>query len=123
MKARWQDWINLALGLWLFASPWLLYYTSSGAAAWQAYYLGGAVFVFALWALFDEKGWGQRFNAVIGTWLVVSAWVIGFSDNLTATINALIVGGTTAIVAVWRIMRPRTPPRGQVSQHHAHGHQ
>lgn len=121
MKARWQDWINLALGVWLFFSPWLLYYTGVGLAAWQAYFLGGAIFLFSLWALFDEKEWGQRLNGVLGLWLVVSPWVLSFDQNLTATINTLIVGGVAAIIAGSSLRRPR-PPRESFGTYSSQGH-
>ena len=40
---RWQDWVTLILGLWLFFSPFFMTGGALGdAAAWNAYLLGGA---------------------------------------------------------------------------------
>src|SRR5687767_10098991 len=74
---RWQDAANLVLGIWLFASPWVLAY--DGTAAWNAYVLGAGIVVFALIASYMPKAWEEIINIVLGVWLVVSPFVMGFS--------------------------------------------
>jgi SPW repeat len=47
----WLEWIALALGGWLVASPWLVGFSTSTAATWNAVVIGGLVVLFAAWAL------------------------------------------------------------------------
>lgn len=110
MKARWQDWINLTLGVWLFFSPWLLNYNmTAGIAAWDSYGIGWAIFLFTLWSLFDEKALGERFNAAFGSWLIVSPWVLGFSHHITPTVNLVVVGLLVALIAGSAMIGMGTP--------------
>ena len=48
---RWQSWLNIVGGIWLFISPWVLGTTSDAATAWNAWIIGAAIFVVALIAL------------------------------------------------------------------------
>lgn len=52
----WQEWLNLVLGAWLLASPWLLGFNQSVALMWNAVIVGGLVVIFAGWALSAKQG-------------------------------------------------------------------
>ena len=45
---KWQDWANLVLGLWLVLSPWILGFSGTSSAAWNAVILGLLVGLLAL---------------------------------------------------------------------------
>ena len=45
--ARWQDWANLILGVWLFISPWIL--RSSGIYNQDAWWVGALIVLVAIW--------------------------------------------------------------------------
>lgn len=45
--------------------------------------------------------YGSWFNVILGIWLIISPWVVGFSDITGATWNAVIVGIVVAIVGLW----------------------
>ncbi|HEY2863882.1 MAG TPA: SPW repeat protein [Casimicrobiaceae bacterium] len=102
VSRRWQDWINLLLGVWLFISPWAIGYSgSSSIAAWNAWVLGVAIVVFAAIAVSMPQLWEEVINIVLGVWMVISAWVLGFSSVRSAETNAVIVGVLVIIFAVW----------------------
>jgi hypothetical protein len=42
-------------------------------------------------------------NAILGVWLIVSPWLLGFSDLFAAMLNAVIVGAAVLILAVWAL--------------------
>lgn len=90
MPEKWQDWVMLALGLWLSVSPFALNYTDTPAAARNAHLVGAAVSVLAIAALAGPALWSEWVNAVLGIWLVVSAFVL--ARNPAAFLNLLIVG-------------------------------
>lgn len=48
---RSAEWTNLALGFWVFISPWVLGFAAVTAAAWNAWIIGAAVVILAAWAL------------------------------------------------------------------------
>ncbi len=48
---RWQDWLNLILGVWLFLSPGLFQVPLGGSAAWIGWFMGIIIIAMAIWAL------------------------------------------------------------------------
>lgn len=100
MNKRWEDWLNLALGVWLFISPWILDFSGAAAAAWNAYIVGAGFAIFALIALGKPDRWEEWVNVVIGAWAVISPWVLGYSSVTVATWNAVIVGAIVLLVSL-----------------------
>ncbi|BCP65887.1 SPW repeat protein [Thermus thermophilus] len=45
---KWQDWANLVLGLWLVLSPWILGFSGTSSATWNAVIVGLLVGLLAL---------------------------------------------------------------------------
>lgn len=103
---RWQDWFNLLLGAWLFASPWLMNYADDlPKAAWNAWALGAAVVLFAAVAMYMPKIWEEGINILLGAWVAVSPWVLAFTSNRDVTTNAVVVGSLVTLLAVWAMVR------------------
>jgi hypothetical protein len=99
-KRRWQDTANLILGSWLSASPWLLGYLGT-TAAWNAYALGSAIVLFALLAAYMPKAWQEVINTLLGVWLVVSPFVLNFSDMSTVALHTVVMGILATAFAIW----------------------
>ena len=97
---RWQDWANLALGAWLFVSPWALDHAGT-TAAWNAHVLGFGIVVFALIAAYMPKAWEEMLNTLFGMWLVVSPFVLGFASATTVALHTVLVGILATAFAVW----------------------
>jgi hypothetical protein len=56
----WQEWANVAFGIWLVISPWAVGFSGLVAAMWNAVIVGAIVAVLAVWALGTDKdigGW------------------------------------------------------------------
>src|SRR5688572_1682997 len=96
---RWQDWANLVLGAWVFASPWVLNY--AGTAALNAYVMGAGIVVFALIAAYMPKAWEEIINMLLGVWLVVSPFVLGFSARTEVALHTVVVGILATAFAIW----------------------
>jgi hypothetical protein len=106
---RWQDWVNVVLGVWMFLSPWILGFAAAqGAAAWCAWILGAAVIVFAASAVYVPKAWEEAINIILGLCLIVAPWVLGFGAQSTATSNSVIVGVLVVAFGVWAMLRDTT---------------
>ena len=125
MRKHWRDWGNLVLGLWIFASPWVLQDTTaagaeamgvaaSNAVMWSLYVVGIAVTALAAAALFSFQAWEEWTNLALGTWLFVSPWALGFSSSALLTWNAVIAGALVVVLAGWAIVPPQGSSQGPV---------
>jgi len=124
LKVTWKteafvDTVNLALGVFLFVSPWILGFTSELArhTSWMAGAAIGIVAILSIGDLFESISIPDFFeteewiNLAIGLWLAVCPWVIGMYDDTTATEVHLMVGlavATIAAVELWLVHG--TPP-------------
>lgn len=103
LRQHWQDWGNLVLGLWLFVSPWVLGYAGLRSAAWNSWIMGVVVAAVSVSALILFAPWQEWVNVIMGVWLLVAPWVMGFagSENAAALWNhvagGLLIGG----LALW----------------------
>ena len=102
MEKHWPDWVNLILGVWLLVSPFLLGFSAQGDAMWNALIAGALIALVALGAMFKFHILGEGLNFLLGLWLVVSPWALGFSAFGTATWNHAIAGILVALFAVWQ---------------------
>lgn len=50
-RTRWTEWLNAALGVWLFISPWVLGFTDVRRASWDAWIVGAVVFILVAWVI------------------------------------------------------------------------
>ena len=53
------------------------------------------------------KHWQDPVNLILGIWMIVSPWVLGYSMEATPTWNAVILGiliGVAALFALYRVM-------------------
>jgi hypothetical protein len=53
--AEWEEWVNLVLGLWLMASPWMLGFTGNFNAFWTHMILGVLTAAVSAWAVWDYR--------------------------------------------------------------------
>lgn len=111
MKGRWQDWVNLVLGAWLFFSPWILQYATGGPGAWNSYVFGIGIVVFAAIALFAPQKWEEWVNFALGVWLIISPWVLEFRSDV-ATWNVVILG---ILVGIFSLSGMATQPAAPVA--------
>jgi hypothetical protein len=123
---RWQDWANLVLGAWLFLSPWILGFAGAGAeapaggggpaiastssAAWDAWVIGVIIAIVAISALVSFQPWQEWVNVVLGAWLFVAPWVLGFSGVRAAAWDHWIVGILVFAFAAWALQDARSRP-------------
>jgi SPW repeat len=83
MKLRRESALDLytvAFGLFLFVSPWLFAYANEGARIdlWAS---GAAVAVLSIAAIIAFANWEEWLNLLLGLWLLVSPWVLGFTHT------------------------------------------
>lgn len=122
-RNHWQDWANLVLAIWLFVSPWVLNFggailMSNGgggpvgsapmAATWNACIVAVIVAVMAVAAISRLQQWEEAINMLLGIWLFVAPWVLGFTGLREAAWDHWIVGALVFVLAIWDL---QTVPR------------
>ena len=76
---HWQDPVTALLGVWLVLSPWALGYQSDLTAMANAVIVGLLLVAAALGAIFLPRAWEEWTEGVLGLWLAISPWALGFS--------------------------------------------
>jgi predicted ferric reductase len=104
LAAQWKDAVNLILGVWLIISPWILGFVTDYTPIWDAWVIGVVIAIAALAALISFNQWEEWVNAVLGVWLVLSPFILGFAHQTYATWNNVVVGVIVAILALWSAM-------------------
>jgi len=58
-----ENWIELAIGIWILASPWLLGYSDVSLAKWSSLVCGVILIVLNSWIMFGETGEKEKNGA------------------------------------------------------------
>ena len=105
---RWQDWCNVVLGIILFISPWYSATWSHGTSSWDAWILGVAVAIVALWSLAMPRPLiPEGVNIVLGICVLISPWVLGFVPLGIEAWSAWIIGVLVVLFDVWALSEMR----------------
>ena len=98
---KWEDWVGVGLGLWLFVSPWALGYSDLSAATMNAWILGSILVLEDFLEVGVHEDVEEWIDLVAGLWLMVAPFVLGFASATTAAVNAVAVGLLTVLFAAW----------------------
>ena len=107
-RLRWRDWVVALLGLWMLVSPRVLHFAAGQSSEiWCAWLVGAAIllatagsrYVVEIWS-----PWQDGTNALLGLWLVVAPWALGFAVHMTARTNSIVVGFLVAVLALWTMV-------------------
>jgi hypothetical protein len=119
-KLRWQDVVNVLVGLWVATSPWVLGFVDNYyAAMWNALVVGIAIIVLELVDIDWPAAWEEWLSIALGAWLIASPWVFGFADFRVGLASSVASGIVVIVLAAWALfstLRVDTPNQ------HATGH-
>jgi hypothetical protein len=104
---HWQDPVNAAIGAALILSPWAARFDSEMAATTNAIVVGMALLAAALGAMMAPKAWEEWTEAVLGLWMIMSPWLLSFSNHSGATITAVVTGTVVVLLSLWTIATDR----------------
>lgn len=99
---RWQDWLTLLVGIWLFITPWIFGFSHT-SFAWSPFIMGALVFLFSIWEIANGKIVAETINLIIGIWIFISPWVLGFSHSANAAWIMFVCGAILILADVWGI--------------------
>lgn len=102
-----REWINGALAMILFVSPWALGFADTVAAAWTAWVTGVVLAVLVVAAVLRFAEWEVWAAMLVGLWLIMSPWVVGFTSTTAAQWTHLVIGILVAAIAAWEVWSVR----------------
>jgi SPW repeat len=93
------DIYNLVLGTFLFVSPWLAASThgSMGKDAWVS---SALIVLFSIASLIAFSEWEEWGIVILGLWLILSPWALGFQNAAAMKINVGIGIFVTYLAAI-----------------------
>jgi SPW repeat len=98
------DLVSLLLGAWLFLTPWIFGLVDEPEASWNAWLSGIVITASAVAALVAFAEWEEWINLVLGIWLIVSPWLVGFSQITTAVhVFVGVIVAVSAAIRLWFI--------------------
>jgi len=104
-RLRLRDWVIALLGLWMLVSPRVLHFAGGQSSEiWCAWLVGAAILLATAGSRFVVEIWGpwqDGTNALLGLWLMVAPWAMGFAGHMTARTNSIVVGSLVAVLALW----------------------
>ncbi len=109
LRAHYQDWITLVCAVLLFISPWILAFSGDVTATRAAWITGVVVAIFAVAALVQFAEWEEWVSLLLGVWMIVAPWVVGFSGVGVAVAAFVVLGIVVALASmseIWQIRHP-----------------
>lgn len=97
---HWEDPVNLALGLWLLVSPWVLRYAAERSLMLSVIILGALISGVAGAALYRVAVWQRLASMMLGLCAIVDPWITE-AGRANATLNSVITGWVVVALAVW----------------------
>lgn len=96
------DVLNLVVGALLLFSPWIFAF-ASGVQTQNAMISGIIIAVLSIAALAAFAEWEEWLNLVVGLWVLVSPWVLGFANTnaMWVHITIGIIVAVVAAIEVW----------------------
>jgi SPW repeat len=88
------DLYNLMLAAVLFASPWVFALTNS-AGKWDLRASSASIAAISVAAIVAYGNWEEWINLLLGLWLIVSPWILGFAHTRAMHVSI----GLGAVVA------------------------
>ena len=109
-NAKLCDVANLILGALLFVSPWLFAF-DAGLPSQNAIISGIAIAMLSIAALANFAVWEEWLNLIVGLWVVVSPWLMGFQGTTAMTVHVIIgiIVAVLAAIELWIMYQ--NPPR------------
>lgn len=103
MSVRTASGLDIVAGAWIFLSPFLLGFSQLSGALWNNLIIGAAVIIFSASHATSgtaRRAWASWINVVLGTWLILSPFILGFSADTRPFWNNIVLGAVVVILAL-----------------------
>lgn len=94
--AKWENWLNFFLGLWVMSLPWTIWrgFTPNAVnvISWNFFLVGLLVSVLSIITIRHLKSWTEWLIFLSGAWLFFSPWFLVYFNDGKLFWNSLIPG-------------------------------
>ena len=111
MKDAWKNMVCMLAGLWLWISPFVLHYKLGSDASGDATITGIFIGALAMLAVAVPRAWEEWSKLALGLWLLVSPWLLGFTNQPVSRDNIMAVGLLVVALSFWSLVSRMEPPR------------
>jgi hypothetical protein len=104
---HWQDRITVLLGVWILISPVVLGFAPGQTAVmWNSWFIGVVMLIVSAGRAVAEvpKLWQEAATLVLGLWLVISPWMLGFAAHAPARNTTIVAGLLVVGITLWTII-------------------
>ena len=103
--------LDVLAAIWILISPFVLSLRATGSFVTNDVILGIVIGILALFRFFSPSPasvWASWVNVILGIWVLISPWCLGFSRFHTATTNNVVMGIIVIILALWSALASNT---------------
>lgn len=103
--------LDILAGIWLLLSPFILGFAGEPAALWNNVIFGLIVAILAGSRVTGEgykTTWPSWVSFVIGLWLLIAPYMLGYAFIPAALWNSIILGLVIAVLALWSALSSPT---------------
>jgi hypothetical protein len=99
-QAKTASGINLVIGAWLVASPWIFGYPMV-PACWNSVVVGALICLIGISRVVSLVGPAlARVSTVLGLWTIASPWIFGYGTGEPAQWNSVAVGIAVTLLSL-----------------------
>ena len=114
-NSKFCDVANFILGAILLVSPWAFGFPS-GAPSQNAFVFGIIIAVVSVAALAALAVWEEWLNLILGLWVLISPWVLGFASGTAMNVH-IVIGLIVAVLAAIELWILYQQPQRQTAAH------
>lgn len=114
---NWEDWVSMLLGVLIGLSPWLSGQMGSQAIMLNAILVGAVKFVLGEYEAADLHRWQEGCEIALGSWLVASPFIFGYSADGVLRFWHFVLGAVTVILAVLELWQDWDLSKEELSKH------
>ncbi|MEA3159658.1 MAG: hypothetical protein QOD95_1206 [Gammaproteobacteria bacterium] len=106
-RREWQEGVTILLGVWILISPMVLGFAPSQRdVTWNSWVIGVVLLIVAAGRAAAQvpKVWQEAANLVLGTWLILSPWILEFGAHAPARNSTLVAGIVVAGLNLWAML-------------------
>jgi hypothetical protein len=113
----WEDWLGMLLGVLTGLSPWISGQMGSQAMMLNAILVGAIVFVLGEYEAADLHRWQEGGEIALGSWLVASPFIFGYSADGTLRFWHFVLGAVIVILAVLELWQDWNLSDDELAEH------
>jgi O-antigen/teichoic acid export membrane protein len=120
-RGRVQEWLILLISIWFFISPWVLQFVTSAypgtgtggltTAAGESWVLSLLLLLVALSKITRTDTHADWVYLILGVWIFVAPWVLGFTVLVRAKWDHYLVGAGIIVMAAAGLRESRGTPK------------